>query len=74
MLTLSVFKEKERNIMKKVKTEMNNSRNQYHSGGNEETMKKNQNYVFQEYRKNRQKAFQGKKKKLKENKLKRTKN
>ena len=53
---------------------MSNSRNQYHSGGNEETMKKNQNYVLQEYRKNRQKAFQGKKKKLKENKLKRTKN
>ena len=54
------FKEKERNITKKVKTEMSNSRNQYHSGGNEETMKKNQNYVLQEYRKNRQKAFQGK--------------
>ena len=53
---------------------MNNSRNQYHSGGNEETMKKNQNYVLQEYRKDRQKAFQGKKKKLKENKLKLTKN
>lgn len=30
---------------------MNNSRNQYHSGGNEETMKKNQNYVLQEQKK-----------------------
>ena len=41
---------------------MNNSRNQYHSGGNEETMKKNQNYVLQEYRKKiDRKPFKGRK-------------